>query len=57
MPVSLWQRLALLRLWVGNALIAALLALICLDGLPTTSEPVRELIDPVVDKLGIWAGP
>ena len=46
-----------LRLRACNLLIAALLALILLDGLPTTPKPVRELIDPAVDRLGISQGP
>ena len=46
-----------LRLRACNLLIGALLALILLDGLPTTPEPVRALIDPMVDRLGIWQGP
>ena len=46
-----------LRLRACNLLIAAVLALILLDGLPTTPEPLRALIDPAVDRLGIWQGP
>jgi hypothetical protein len=35
-------------------LIAALLALLVLDGLPFVPPRIRAAVDPIVDKLGIW---
>lgn len=49
----IWSRV---KLWTCNAFIAVVLLLIVIDGFPFSPQQLRDLIDPVLDKSGLYQG-